>query len=106
MADRWIRGHRPDGVPLGRRRAGRLADRRRRADAARDPRRAGVHAAGAARPRLREQPRRAGLAAPARCRAATFVFLFTDLANPTSNKIYQDIGYEPVNDIDEWDFSG
>ena len=29
-----------------------------------------------------------------------FVFLFTDLANPTSNKIYQAIGYEPVIDID------
>jgi uncharacterized protein len=36
----------------------------------------------------------------------TFVFLFTDLANPTSNKIYQAIGYEPVNDVDEWDFGG
>jgi uncharacterized protein len=34
-----------------------------------------------------------------------YVFLFTDLANPTANKIYQDIGYEPVNDIDEWDFT-
>ncbi len=34
----------------------------------------------------------------------TFVFLFTDLANPTANKIYQAIGYEPVNDIDEWEF--
>jgi predicted GNAT family acetyltransferase len=34
-----------------------------------------------------------------------FVFLFTDLANPTSNKIYQDIGYEPVIDIDEYVFS-
>jgi uncharacterized protein len=34
----------------------------------------------------------------------TFVFLFTDLANPTSNKIYQDIGYEPVIDVDEYEF--
>ena len=34
----------------------------------------------------------------------TFVFLFTDLANPTSNKIYQAIGYEPVCDLDEWEF--
>jgi GNAT superfamily N-acetyltransferase len=34
----------------------------------------------------------------------TFVFLFTDLANPTANHIYQDIGYEPVIDIDEWAF--
>ena len=33
-----------------------------------------------------------------------FVFLFTDLANPTSNKIYQTIGYEPVIDIDQWSF--
>jgi GNAT superfamily N-acetyltransferase len=35
----------------------------------------------------------------------TFVFLFTDLANPTANKIYQDIGYEPVIDFAEWDFA-
>ena len=34
-----------------------------------------------------------------------FVFLFTDLANPTANKIYQAIGYEPVVDIDEYDFA-
>ena len=33
-----------------------------------------------------------------------FVFLFTDLANPTSNKIYQAIGYEPVIDVDQWVF--
>jgi hypothetical protein len=33
-----------------------------------------------------------------------FVFLFTDLANPTANRIYQAIGYEPVNDVDEHDF--
>ena len=33
-----------------------------------------------------------------------FVFLFTDLDNPTSNKIYQAIGYEPVIDIDQWSF--
>jgi predicted GNAT family acetyltransferase len=30
-----------------------------------------------------------------------FVFLFTDLSNPTSNKIYQQIGYEPVIDVDQ-----
>ena len=34
----------------------------------------------------------------------TFVFLFTDLANPTANRIYQDIGYEPVIDVDEYNF--
>ncbi len=33
-----------------------------------------------------------------------FVFLFTDIANATSNKIYQAIGYEPVIDIDQWTF--
>ena len=33
-----------------------------------------------------------------------FCFLFTDLANPTSNRIYQRIGYEPVSDIDEYRF--
>jgi predicted GNAT family acetyltransferase len=35
----------------------------------------------------------------------TFVFLFTDLANPTANRIYQAIGYEPVIDFAEWDFT-
>ncbi len=34
----------------------------------------------------------------------TFVFLFTDLANATSNHIYQEIGYEPVCDMDAWKF--
>jgi len=34
-----------------------------------------------------------------------YVFLFTDLANPTANRIYQSIGYEPVIDIDEYDFA-
>lgn len=33
-----------------------------------------------------------------------FVFLFTDIANPTSNKIYQAVGYEPVTDVDQWTF--
>jgi len=33
-----------------------------------------------------------------------FVFLFTDLANPTANHIYQEIGYEPVRDVDQWRF--
>ena len=34
-----------------------------------------------------------------------FCFLYTDLANPTSNRIYQAIGYEPVMDVDEYRFS-
>lgn len=29
----------------------------------------------------------------------TFCFLFTDLNNPTSNRIYQEIGYRPVCDL-------
>ncbi len=33
-----------------------------------------------------------------------FCFLFTDLANPTANHIYQTIGYEPVRDMDEYRF--
>jgi uncharacterized protein len=33
-----------------------------------------------------------------------FCFLFTDLANPTSNSIYQRIGYRPVADVDLWSF--
>jgi uncharacterized protein len=31
-------------------------------------------------------------------------FLFTDLANPTSNHIYRQMGYEPVCDVDEYRF--
>lgn len=34
-----------------------------------------------------------------------FVFLFTDLANPTSNHIYQLIGYRPVCDVDTYAFN-
>mgnify|MGYP001311860438 CR=1 FL=1 len=33
-----------------------------------------------------------------------FCFLYTDLGNPTSNHIYQDIGYRPVSDVDEYHF--
>jgi predicted GNAT family acetyltransferase len=35
-----------------------------------------------------------------------YCFLFTDLANPTSNKIYRAIGYEAVCDVDEHQFDG
>ena len=34
-----------------------------------------------------------------------FCFLFTDLANPTSNSIYQRIGYRAVADSDLWTFT-
>lgn len=40
----------------------------------------------------------------ARDAGATDVILFTDLANPTSNSIYQKIGYRPVYDSAEWEF--
>lgn len=33
-----------------------------------------------------------------------FCFLFTDLLNPTSNHIYQQIGFEPVCDVDQYSF--
>jgi uncharacterized protein len=39
-------------------------------------------------------------------RGRRFCFLFTDLANPTSNSIYQSIGYEPVCDMDQYRFDG
>ncbi len=35
-----------------------------------------------------------------------FCFLSTDLANPTSNSIYQRIGYRPVIDVNVWSFFG
>ncbi|MCC9310815.1 GNAT family N-acetyltransferase [Kitasatospora sp. RB6PN24] len=40
----------------------------------------------------------AGLCEVARERGATEVLLYTDLANPTSNSIYQKIGFRPVAD--------
>jgi predicted GNAT family acetyltransferase len=35
-----------------------------------------------------------------------YCFLYTDLANPTSNHVYREIGYEPVCDVDEYQFEG
>ena len=35
----------------------------------------------------------------------SFCFLFTDLMNPTSNSIYQKIGYRPVIDVDAYKFN-
>jgi GNAT superfamily N-acetyltransferase len=34
----------------------------------------------------------------------TFIFLFTNLANLTANRIYQQIGYEPIIDVDQITF--
>ena len=31
--------------------------------------------------------------------------LYTDLSNPTSNNLYQQLGYRPVHDFNEYDFS-
>jgi GNAT superfamily N-acetyltransferase len=36
---------------------------------------------------------------------ASTCMLYTDLANPTSNKIYQALGYRPVADAQEWVFN-
>ena len=33
-----------------------------------------------------------------------WVSLYTDRSNPTSNHIYQEIGYEPVHDADQYEF--
>lgn len=38
-------------------------------------------------------------------RGSQYCFLFTDLRNPTSNHIYQVIGYQPVGDFTEYGFS-
>ncbi|MCX7669851.1 MAG: GNAT family N-acetyltransferase [Anaerolineae bacterium] len=35
----------------------------------------------------------------------SFCALFTDLANPISNSIYQKIGYRPLGDFDEYEFT-
>jgi predicted GNAT family acetyltransferase len=40
----------------------------------------------------------------ARAAGAEEVLLFTDLANPTSNALYQRIGYRPVEDFAGYDF--
>lgn len=37
-------------------------------------------------------------------RGYQFCFLFTDLENPTSNHIYQEIGYRAVSDVDKYIF--
>ena len=37
---------------------------------------------------------------------ARFCFLFTDEANPTSNSIYQRIGYRLMEDYQEYLFGG
>jgi GNAT superfamily N-acetyltransferase len=48
----------------------------------------------------------AAVSRAARDAGAHDVILFTDLANPTSNSIYQKIGYRPVYDSTEIEFAG
>jgi predicted GNAT family acetyltransferase len=47
----------------------------------------------------------AAAAAWAREHGADDVVLFTDLANPTSNTIYQRIGFQPISEYDRIDFT-
>jgi GNAT superfamily N-acetyltransferase len=47
----------------------------------------------------------AAVSQQARAAGANDVILFTDLANPTSNSIYQKIGYRPVYDSTELEFA-
>jgi GNAT superfamily N-acetyltransferase len=47
----------------------------------------------------------AAASAHLRARGAGEVVLFTDLANPTSNRIYREIGYRPLRDFVEVRFS-
>ena len=47
----------------------------------------------------------AALSAMLLARGHRFCFLYTDLANPTSNAIYTRIGYEPVCDSREIAFA-
>jgi hypothetical protein len=46
----------------------------------------------------------AAVSAEQLARGRRFCFLFTDLANPTSNSIYQKLGYVPVADVDQYRF--
>lgn len=47
----------------------------------------------------------AAVSGAARERGLAEVLLFTDLANPTSNGLYQRLGYEPAGDYAVWAFS-
>lgn len=47
----------------------------------------------------------AAVSADSLAAGATACCLFTDLANPTSNHIYQEVGYYPVADSGEWTLS-
>jgi predicted GNAT family acetyltransferase len=46
----------------------------------------------------------AAVSQAARDAGASQVLLFTDLANPTSNALYQRLGYQPVEDRAIWSF--
>ena len=104
-------GLRGDGRALARRR-GRTptSGKTRAATSSRWPGSAAKRRTASASGRSTRRPRSAAAATRARSSpplsqaqlddGRTFCFLFTDLANPTSNHIYQAIGYEPVRDVD------
>ena len=73
-------------------------------DPERDPDRPGLHAARAARRRLRQRGDGRTRARPSSTRAAGSSSCSRTSSNPTSNKIYQQIGYEPVIDVDQLTF--
>ena len=92
-------------LALARRRRARVDrghDARGRRDGAR---RAGLHAARAPRARLRGGGDR-GRDAAALDAGTREVLLFTDLANPTSNRLYRRLGYRPVEEVVTFVFAG
>ncbi len=64
-----------------------------------------LHAARLARARLRLGGDRCGVGSGPSRIGVDDVVLFADLANPTSNGIYQRIGFEPVGDSVRIDFA-
>ena len=96
--------HRPlAGRPADEATCGRTARRCRGAGSAdrrrTDPDRTGLHAARVTGNRGYASSLVAAVSQAQLDAVRWFCFLFTDLANPTSNHIYQEIGYEPVRDV-------
>ena len=87
----------------GRRRAGR-AGGRARGHGGHVADRAGLHPARPPRPRLRRRRHRRGRAVGARQWRPAIVLLYTDLANPTTNRLYPRLGFRPRYDALELRF--
>lgn len=47
----------------------------------------------------------AGLSSRLLADGCAFCTLFTDLSNPTANRIYRRIGYRPAGDHNDWSFA-